>query len=385
MSFFDWFGRKVRLPPQMAIAIEAENLYVRELALRIGVDYYAETLAGCEWQVWEDHKPAQSGSAWELYYALNVGANPNQSGPDLKRKLVRRYFYDGKALLFPLRNHLYVADGFGVDEDALFGDRFHDIYVGTTRVRNTYTATSAYYFRQSEQPVADLVSAVGQSYGKLLGLAASSFRAGAGQKYLYDLGSTSYEAGSEDFAKKYREEVVEPIRTFMEADNGVFPLQNGRKLERLKAGDSGRGVEDVMELTNAIFTITGRAMHIPMSMMEGNTNTLPDVIKSFLTFGVDPLAHVFEAGLTRNTFTPAQYRSGCRVHIDTSRITHYDLFDVADQADKLISSAVACVDEVREALGQPPLNTRWSRAHVMTKNYDAAERLTSPVEGEERN
>lgn len=381
MNLFDWLGRRVAVPRQMVIAVEAENLYLRELALHIAVDYYAQAIANCEFQVFVDGKPEYN----ELYYALNVAPNPNTSGAEQKRRLVEKYFYDGRALMFPLtfgeHSYLYVADGFGVEEDPLFGDRFVGINVGGTAVKKTFKATDAYCFRQGDRDIAALVNAVGESYGKLMSSAASAYKASAGQKYTYDLGLDNRPAGNQDFEEWYRKTVAEPVRTFLQADNGVFPLQAGRKLERLK-GDA-RSVSDVLELRKDIFSTYGQALHIPLSMMEGNTTTLSDVIKSFLTFGVDPLARVLSDGFTRNTFSFARWRAGCRIHVDTSHLSHNDFFDTADNADKLIRTGVACIDEVREALGLQPLNTEWSRAHVMTKNNDAVERLSDPLRGGE--
>lgn len=382
MNLFDWLGRKVTVPRQLVVAVEAENLYLRELALHIAVDYYAQAIANCEFQVFVNGRQEFN----QLHYALNVAPNPNTSGAELKRRLVERYFYDGRALMFPLtvgdRSRLYVADGFGVEEDALWGDRFVDIRVGKTRVQKTFRAEDAWVFRQGDREIAALVNAVGENYGRLMGIAASAYKAAAGQKFTYDLGSTSFPAGDKDFEERYRKEVAEPIKTFMQSDNGVFVLQAGRKLERLKS-DGARSVSDVLDLRRDIFTIYGQAFHIPLSMMEGNTTTLSDVIRSFLTFGVDPLARMLSDGLTRNTFGYANWQAGCRIHVDTTRLTHNDFFEVADKADKLISSGVACIDEVRTALGLPALNTEWSRAHVMTKNYDRAERLAAPLEGGE--
>jgi hypothetical protein len=60
------------------------------------------------------------------------------------------------------------------------------------------------------------------------------------------------------------------------------------------------------------------------------------------------------------------------------------MFAVAPAVANLISSGVKCIDEVREMLGDAPLNNDWSRKHFITKNFEEIERfLKSPQEGGE--
>jgi len=77
-------------------------------------------------------------------------------------------------------------------------------------------------------------------------------------------------------------------------------------------------------------------------------------------------------------------RRGNFVQFDTGRIKHIDLLDVASSVDKLISSGVECVNDIRALLGQPLINEPWAWKHFMTKNYADIEKvLTAVVEGEQ--
>ena len=52
--------------------------------------------------------------------------------------------------------------------------------------------------------------------------------------------------------------------------------------------------------------------------------------------------------------------------------------------DKLISSGVECVNDVRALLGQPLINEDWAWKHFITKNYAEIEKvLKALVEGEQ--
>ena len=71
------------------------------------------------------------------------------------------------------------------------------------------------------------------------------------------------------------------------------------------------------------------------------------------------------------------------MRVDTSSINHIDIFEVADKVAKIISSGAANVDEVRERLGWNALNTEFSTAYWMTKNFALAEDMLTNTEGRE--
>ena len=104
-------------------------------------------------------------------------------------------------------------------------------------------------------------------------------------------------------------------------------------------------------------------------------------MKVYLTFCIDPLADMISEELTRKTNTFKTWNGGKNfIKVDTSRINHFDILDVADKADKLIASGVACVDEVRRVLDMQELGTEFSQKHWITKNYsDVSESLTGEV------
>ena len=50
-----------------------------------------------------------------------------------------------------------------------------------------------------------------------------------------------------------------------------------------------------------------------------------------------------------------------------------DIFEQATNADKLLSSGLYCIDELRTKLGDIAINEEWSQKHYITKNYTEAE------------
>ena len=105
-------------------------------------------------------------------------------------------------------------------------------------------------------------------------------------------------------------------------------------------------------------------------MMYGNMTNTNDVVNQFITFGVDPHAVMISKELTRRFYGGDAWQGGSnRVEVDTSKLVHTDMFQVADKADKLLASGLFSIDEIRQPLGADPLGTDFSSAHWVTKNY----------------
>ena len=61
--------------------------------------------------------------------------------------------------------------------------------------------------------------------------------------------------------------------------------------------------------------------------------------------------------------------NGSYMWIDTSKILHIDLFEIAEKIDKLIASGMTSIDELRKHAGMLELGTEESTKHFITKNY----------------
>ena len=84
--------------------------------------------------------------------------------------------------------------------------------------------------------------------------------------------------------------------------------------------------------------------------------------------------------LTRKSYTFEEWKDGCYIKVDTYCINHVDMFEVADKADKLISSGICNIDEIRPRINLETLNTDFSTSHFITKNYAVAEEALSANE-----
>ena len=193
------------------------------------------------------------------------------------------------------------------------------------------------------------------------------------------IGIYQIQAGDKKFAEQFNTVIKEQLKSFIESDTAVYPQFRGQELVEL--AKSVETSSDLISLRKEMFDIVAQAFKIPQTMMYGNITNMQEIVKVYLTFCIDPLADMISEELTRKTNTFKTWNGGKNfIKVDTSRINHVDVFEVADKADKLVASGVACVDEVRKVLDWQELGTEFSRKHWITKNYsDVSESLTGEV------
>jgi len=345
----------------------AEKTAFKTLALYIATSYIANALSGCEVQVIREGKRVED----LLYYRLNVSPNPNQSGAQFTNELVTKLCLETEALVIPHKsNNLYLATSFATDPKPMKDNVYQSISVENEQIAKKYKASDAYHFQLESRSVRSYINSLYDDYSKLISAAIQGFMQGHGRKYKLKLDNTK--VGDEEFAKAYEEVVKKQLKEFLEKENAVYPQYAGYDLEEMKH-EADSGSDDIIAMRKEVFDLAAQAYKIPISMMYGNTNNTAEVLNQFLTFAVDPIAKMMSDEYTRKSFTFDEWTAGSRVIVDTKTINHVDIFNVAEKVDKLISSGVFSIDEVLKSLGYQPLNTEFSQAHYITKNYELAE------------
>ena len=366
-------------PGAVVIDIPAE-LYYKELAIYTASSLISNAISRSEIRTFENGEPVKKRD----YYLLNVSPNANETSSVFWHKVINRVIRDGEALVVEANGCLYCADSYTrMLERPILGDIYECVTVGNFTFNKRFDQSDSYMFRLDNINVKALIDGMYTEYGKILSSAAKALKQGNGQKYKLHIEGTK--AGDDDFNKEFEEYIKKQLKTYMESDNAVYPEFDGYKLEADPTYGNGKSgsAADFVSLKKELFSSVAGAFHIPESMMTGNITNMSDIIGSFLTFGADPYADMITEVLNKEAGVD-NFLSGNYYQVDTSRILHRDAFDVSADVSNLISSGVKCIDEVREMLGDAPLNTDWSRKHFITKNFEEIERfLTLPEKGGE--
>ena len=364
-------------PSAVVIDIPAE-LYYKELAIYTASSLISNAISRSEMRTFEAGLPVKKND----YYLLNVSPNRNETSSVFWHKVINRVIRDGEALVVEAGGYIYCADSYvRASERPILGDIYEGVTVGNFSFNKQFSQNDSYMFRLDNINVKVLIDGMYDQYGKILSAAAKSLKQSNGQKYKLHIDGVK--AGDEEFNKEFEEYIKKQLKTYMESENAVYPEFDGYQLEADPIYSNGSGsAADFVELKKELFSSVAGAFHIPESMMTGNITNMADIIGSFLTFGVDPYADMITEALNKRAGID-NYMAGNYYQVDTSKILHRDIFDVAADVSNLISSGVKCIDEVREMLGDAPLNTDWSRKHFITKNFEEIERFLSSAEGGE--
>lgn len=365
----DWLGQEITQADMDGGGEIEERSSWQMLAVCIAVSYVANAISKSEFRVYRRGKEAPDDY---LYYVLNVSPNANESASHLKRMLIERYYLNGEALLLVENDQVFLADSFtrqqmGLADDVFTGITVNQMHTDMRQLR----AGDVMYFGQGDVRIRSVVSAAVRDYSQLLGVATRSYATSNTPKYTFN--SQGMQRGNNVDEEQQRKLTAERFRDFINATRAaVLPQNQGRELTRFDSGTPAP-VADITSIRDDMFKTVAQAWQIPLSMMTGNITNMSEIVQTFLTFCVDPIAVMIGDELTRKVMGYWDWKQGDRIVVDTSRVKHIDIFDVAPNVEKLISTGTFTIDDVRSKLGEQPLNTDFSKAFYLTKNFTPAE------------
>ena len=380
MGLLEYLGLRVRTAdgPEPAagsadVAELAANVYFKAAAVDTAVSYYTDAITKCEIKTFSGDKESKG---W-LYYLWNIRPNKNQNASQLKEQAIYLLLTKGEALVVPIGDFLYVADSFSIEENQLSDNVFHGVSIEGKNVDREFPASDVVYLTLGNRRARSLVDGMGEQYSSLMAAAIDGFKQGCGTKWKLVLDAPS--TGDRRFAKKDEEERNDPagpLKTFMRNANAIYLQTKGQSLEKVDV--EGCSADDVVKIRKEIFELASSVYKIPPPMIFGNMTNVKDSIDSFLTFAIDPLAQQLTDELTGKHFTALEWFDGSRAVVDTSRISHIDIFEKAPAISQLIGSGFS-LDEMRGQICWPLIGTDESQEHMITRNYGALDEVLRQI------
>ncbi len=373
MGLLNFLEKKVDLAKTKSVDVIigdlSLDLSIKMLALYIATSYISETISKCEFKVYEYKKEAQN----QLYYLLNVDPNVNDNASEFKSKLVDKLLYDGEVLIFTKNEQLFIADSFSHEKRGIKEDLFSNITVNNSSINKTYKASEIMYIKLHNKELKQYIDSMYDSYSTLLRYAIDNYKSSNVQKYKLELDRTK--AGDKDFHETYETYIKKNIKEFLDNPKAVYPQFSGYNLTSLQSQYNSSNSTDIRELKKDVFDTISQALKIPISMMYGNMTNVEDIVNVFITFAIEPIAELISNEFSRKMNDYDNWLNGNYIKVNTSSIIHADIFKIADKVDKLISSGVYCIDELRSKIGEDKLSTDFSTQHWITKNYDKIENI----------
>ena len=348
------------------------SLYYKELALYTASSLIENAISKCEIKTFENWNAVKNGD----YYLLNVSPNKNENSSLFWHKVVRKMIRNPKgALVVEIHGQLHCANDFSIREERpILGNLYDGVVLdGGLQLQKIFRADEVFLFKMEDQNVKVLIDGIYEEYARLLQTAARAFRDSNGRKFKFKVGGMKN--GNEEFNNEFQNIISKNIKAYMENDYATYVEYDGEILEEQKEKQR-TNADDVIKIRKDMFEIVGQALKIPQSLMTGNVTSVKDILDVFLTLSVDPWADTITEVLNKRA-TVWEYMKGNYYKVDTGKIKHRDIFDLAPNIEKLIGSSVLNPDEVREELDRSILNTGWSKAYYMTKNIAKAEEVVN--------
>ncbi|AKL96632.1 phage portal protein, HK97 family [Clostridium aceticum] len=354
----------------------AAELYVRNLAFYTAVNLIANSISKCEFKTYLRKKEEKG----KEYYLWNVEPNRNENSSQFIHKWISKLYENNECLIIENRGQLLVADSFSKKEYALFDNQFTQVTVGDFTFNKTFLMSDVLYFKLNNKDIRKLINAMYESYGKLITYSQKSYQKSRGNKGILDVNAVAQ--GKTNFKETFEKLMNERFKTFFEADSAVLPLFDGYSYTDIGSKTySQEGTRDIKAMIDDIYDFTARAFCIPPALLRGDLADTEKAVNNYLTFCIDPLTDMLHEEINRKRSGYEGFRQGTFLKIDTKTIKHIDLLSVATSIDKLISSGAFCINDIRIAVGDEPINEPWAWQHFMTKNYSSVEELLKALEG----
>lgn len=353
----------------------ASSIYVRELAFHSCVSIVAKAVSKCEFKTYKDGAEKKD----DEYYRWNYEPNQNQCSSVFLNKLISKLYTSNEALIVQtLNGQRLVADSYNKNVYALMGYTFSGVTVDDYTFPGMFQQKEVFFFQLNNKDVKKIVDSLHESYGKLAEYAQKAYQKSRGQKGTFVVGKRP--GGKIDQDEKYYDSLQQNLKKFFDADSAALPINDGQSYTELQTKTySADSTRDIRAQIDDIFVFYARAFGIPPSLVVGDVADTSKAIDMLLTFCIDPLTDILSEEINRKVYGK-EVLLGDRLVIDTKTIKHVDLLSVATAIDKLIGSGCFCVNDIRKAVGEEPIDEPWAWQHFITKNYQKATDAMNPAD-----
>lgn len=360
------------------------DYYLRKLAFDVCVNIYAKALTLCEFETLRNGKRIKD----KEYYMLNIEPNINQNKSEFLQDIVKSLFAKNEALCISTKHRdghemLVCADSWqNSPRYPAKMNEYSGVTVGEVQYDKTFRENEVLHFRLNNSNIDGLINMLSASYNKLIQAAETAYSWSNGKHLVAEIEQTdsAKTASGKSYAEVFMEMAEKQIAPWMKSANGVLPQFKGWKYVFPNVGESKVSSSDIKALYDDVFEYTAMAFGIPAPLVTGKVADSKDSFDRWLTTGIDPLCRQIEEEIIRKRYGFDLWQNGTTIHINTNTIKHFDLFENANNIEKLISSGTHSINDVLEAMGSSAINEDYANIHWMTKNIDTAENVSRSID-----
>lgn len=389
LKFWEWFrpkgtdGTAQVIEVMISEMMEAAQEYkIRQLCFHICVNLIATAVGRCEFRTFRNHKEVQE----DEYYLWNYEPNPNQNSTAFLHELVYSLFWTNEALIVedPMRQYdrpLYVASSWAPSAlDPRRVNEYRNVRVGDFTYSKTFYESDVLHLRLNHVDIKPVLDGMTDAFHRLYAAASKAYEWSQGQHWKVHVGQVA--TGEQDFKARFATMLEEQIKPFLNSNGAVLPEFDGYTYTNVGKDVQAKDTRDIKALVEDIFDFTARALLIPAVLVNGKVEATADANSRFLSWAVDPVCDQLQEEIVRKRYGRAFWKQGTYLMVDSSAITHFDIFSMAPNVEKLVGSGVYTINGVLRAAGQPQIDADWANEHFMTKNIARMGEVASSLSGQ---
>lgn len=358
----------------------AAEVSVRELALSVCINMIANAVGRCEFQTYQNGEPVRGRE----YYTWNIEPNINQNSSAFLHQMVDQLVRNNEVLMISTVHRdghemLVVADAWSTPERyPQKMQEYKNVRVGEVTYRKTFRENEVLHLILHNQDIRGVVDRLWDSYSKLYAVASRAYTWGQGTHLKVKVDQMPQ--SSDKDIRTFQQIMTEQVRPFLESENGVLPQYAGYDYSDMGgSANADRTTRDIRALIDDIFDFTALSVGIPPVLVKGVVEGTKDAVSRWMTTGIDPICDQLEEEINRKRYGFEAWQRGDYLHIDTSTVSHFDLFANAANAEKIIGSGMCSINDVLRAAGKPPIDADWANAHWLTLNIERVERAAREI------
>ncbi|MFR0961354.1 MAG: phage portal protein [Dorea sp.] len=365
------------------ITIELEKLNIAKLAVEKAETMIAKAIAKSDILI-----QTQSEHKRKYEYRLNVQPNDNENGTYFWTKVVKKLLREGEVVIVRIGDKYYRVQSFQESDNVMTGRLYSNITIEAAgkqySLLKTFLSGDVIHLRYDNSKIRVLLNSVLSQYETTANSVNAMMQIANTPKFKLKvpgpLNLVRRGKDGESDKKITKEEYTEELKKLLESKSlAIITESSGITLEQLGIQTATKA-EELVKIKEEINNATAEAYDIPQAVFNGNITEKSDATNEFITYAVGQVAEVINDELTAKLVGAEDYAGkNERVMVWLARFKHVDVVDSANNLDKLRSNGWN-FDEIREMVGYPVLNTPFSQARALTKNYTTGEEDNSNAE-----
>ncbi|MGV8956620.1 phage portal protein [Lactococcus lactis] len=372
-------NRSIDVSGYSALFSAEASLGIKSVALEACVTYLARLISKGKFVF----KDGNSIIASDFDYALNVKPNPNQTASEFKIAMVKKLL-NGELLVVKDGDRFYVADNF-ITHYSLNGNSFSNVVINFDEnnvvLSDSGLSTQKYFEKVFTQGVdcfhltndnielQKYIDSLWKDYGKMFGiLITNQLRVGQLRAKIDIPVNNKLD---DDERKKLQRRFATTLFEKMKRDPVVFIPADGpskSSYEEISANKSASLQNQITDFGNLRKVFIGEVaglLGIPPALVLGETANNSENLDLAIEAAAIPLGNKLSEGFTSLLIRKSGYKVGKT--LEMTGFKTINILDRADAIDKVGSSGVIKINEVREAAGLSPIED--GDRIIMTKNY----------------